>query len=107
MPEMVSIVTGNQTARAINPIAEAIPDGESTNASGTQAVAGIGPITFSKGMPQYRPRGNQPMQTSVTKATMTPNRYPETKSKSECHVLSKSNLRSSIKLCSTAAGPGK
>src|SRR2546426_720984 len=31
-------------------------------ASGIHAVAGIGPITFSRGMPQYRARGNHPMQ---------------------------------------------
>src|SRR6267143_4366270 len=52
MPEMVSIVTGNQTASATNPTAESVPDGESTIASGTHAVAGIGPTTFNNGIPQ-------------------------------------------------------
>ena len=52
IPEAVSIVTGNQTARAIRPIAEKSVEGESTIANGIHAVAGIGPTTFSKGMPQ-------------------------------------------------------
>jgi len=52
MPEAVSIVTGNQTASAINPTAENIADGETTIARGIQAVAGIGPTTFNNGIPQ-------------------------------------------------------
>ena len=52
MPEAVSIVTGNQTASAISPAAERIAEGETTIASGIQAVAGIGPTTFSTGIPQ-------------------------------------------------------
>src|SRR6266446_10484861 len=47
MLEMVSIVTGHQTASATNPTAESVPDGERTIASGTHAVAGIGPTTFN------------------------------------------------------------
>ena len=52
MPEMVSIVTGNQTASATSPTADKVPDGERTIASGTQAVAGMGPTTFKSGIPQ-------------------------------------------------------
>jgi hypothetical protein len=52
IPEIVSIVTGNHTERAIRPTAETAREGEMTIASGTQAVAGIGPTTFSSGMPQ-------------------------------------------------------
>ena len=52
MPEAVSMVTGNQTASAIRPTAENVADGETTIARGIQAVAGIGPTTFSTGMPQ-------------------------------------------------------
>jgi hypothetical protein len=52
IPEAVSIVTGNQTARAIRPIAEKSVEGETTMANGIHAVAGIGPMTFSKGIPQ-------------------------------------------------------
>src|ERR1041385_1204005 len=48
MPDIVSIVTGNQTARAIKPTAEKIGFGETTMASGIQAVAGIGPTTFKR-----------------------------------------------------------
>jgi hypothetical protein len=72
MPEMVSMVTGNHTASAIKPTAENIVDGETTIASGIQAVAGIGPTTFNNGMPQYRMRVDQPMQTPVIRATATP-----------------------------------
>ena len=52
MPEAVSIVTGNQTASAIRPTAEKIAEGETTIASGIQAVAGIGPTIFRIGIPQ-------------------------------------------------------
>ena len=52
MPDAVSIVTGNQTASAIRPIAETVALGETTIASGIHAVAGIGPTTFSTGIPQ-------------------------------------------------------
>src|ERR1051326_1553449 len=53
IPEIVSIVTGNQTASAISPTAEEVPEGERTIARGTHAVAGMGPITLSRGIPQY------------------------------------------------------
>src|SRR3954470_22691572 len=52
MPDAVSIVTGNQTARAMSEAAEKIAEGETTMASGIQAVAGIGPTTFRIGIPQ-------------------------------------------------------
>ena len=52
MPEAVSIVTGNQTARATKPTAENIAEGAHHHGEGIQAVAGIGPTIFSKGMPQ-------------------------------------------------------
>jgi hypothetical protein len=52
MPDEVSMVTGNQTARAIKPTAETNELGEITIANGIQAVAGMGPITFSNGIPQ-------------------------------------------------------
>ena len=52
IPDEVSIVTGNQTARAINAADETIADGEITRAKGIHAVAGIGPTTFKIGMPQ-------------------------------------------------------
>jgi hypothetical protein len=52
IPEEVNIVTGNQTASAISPAAETTADGETTIASGIQAVAGIGPTTFRTGIPQ-------------------------------------------------------
>ena len=51
MPEAVSIVTGNQTASEIKPTAEKSAEGAITIASGIHAVAGIGPTTFSKGIP--------------------------------------------------------
>src|SRR5438046_2577726 len=41
MPEAVSIVTGNQTASAINPAADTTAYGETTIARETQGVAGI------------------------------------------------------------------
>ena len=52
MPDMVSIVTGNHTASAIKPTAEKMALGEITIASGIHAVAGIGPMTLSNGIPQ-------------------------------------------------------
>src|SRR5437764_1179515 len=52
MPDTVSIVTGNHTASAMMPTAEKRALGDTTIASGIQAVAGIGPRTFSSGMPQ-------------------------------------------------------
>src|SRR4051812_19355802 len=52
IPEAVSIVTGNQTASAMMPIAENLADGDTTIASGIHAVAGIGPTIFNSGMPQ-------------------------------------------------------
>jgi len=52
MPDAVSIVTGNQTARPIRLAAERTADGETTMASGIQAVAGMGPTTFRMGIPQ-------------------------------------------------------
>jgi hypothetical protein len=72
IPEMVNIATGNHTARATNPTAEKAPEGDKTMARGTQAVAGMGPMTFSNGIPQYRAIGNQPMQMPVMSAMMTP-----------------------------------
>src|ERR1043165_2445973 len=82
-------------------------EGESTMASGIQAVAGIGPITFNNGIPQYRAGANQPMQTPVTSAMETPSAYPEKSSNSECQVLSNNNPRSLIMLSKTLAGLGK
>src|SRR5688572_7601208 len=107
MPETVSIVTGNHTARATRPIAEIFPDGDSTIASGTHAVAGIGPTTFNIGMPQYRATGNQPMPMPVTIPTTTPTTYPHTSRINECQVQSTSILQSSSKAWSTPAGLGK
>ena len=52
MPDAVSIVTGNQTASAIRPVADKVAFGETTIASGIHAVAGIGPTTLSTGIPQ-------------------------------------------------------
>ena len=52
MPDTVNMVTGNQTARAISATAENMALGEITMANGIQAVAGIGPTTFSTGIPQ-------------------------------------------------------
>ena len=52
IPDAVSMVTGNQTASAMTPTAANMALGARTMASGIQAVAGIGPISFSKGMPQ-------------------------------------------------------
>src|SRR2546430_428176 len=52
MPEMVSIVTGNQTESAMTPPAETMAFGETTSASGIHAVAGIGPMTLRMGIPQ-------------------------------------------------------
>src|SRR5437762_11225053 len=107
MPEAVNIVTGNQTANAISPTAENNAEGDSTMASGIQAVAGIGPTTLSKGMPQYRACGNQPMQMPLIRATATPRAYPARRSASECQVLSNRSARSFSRLCNTAAGLGK
>src|SRR5207249_3953642 len=107
IPEAVSIVTGNQTARAMMPMAENLGEGDRTIASGIHAVAGIGPTTFNSGMPQYRAWLNQPIQTPVTKATATPSAYPARRSLREFQALSNKRARSSIRLCSTPAGPGK
>src|ERR1043166_398307 len=107
MPDAVNIVTGNQTASAITPTADQTAEGASTNASGIQAVAGIGPMTFKSGIPQYRAKANQPMQTPATRATATPRAYPPSSRMSECQVLSNSRWRSSTRLQSTVAGPGK
>ena len=74
IPDAVSIVTGNQTASAITPTAEQTADGESTIANGIHAVAGIGPITFSNGIPQYRARANHPMQIPLINAITTPSK---------------------------------
>src|SRR5207237_9339315 len=52
MPDAVNIVTGNQTASAISAVAEIRAEDETTMASGIHAVAGIGPTTLSKGIPQ-------------------------------------------------------
>src|SRR5438477_7252676 len=107
MPEAVSMVTGNQTANAISATAENIAEGDNTIASGIQAVAGIGPMIFKSGIPQYRAGANQPMQTPLTRATATPRAYPASKSLRECQVLSNNRPRSLIRLCSTPAGLGK
>ena len=103
IPEIVNIDTGNHTASATNPVAEIAPEGDSTIASGTQAVAGIGPRIFSSGIPQYRAIGNHPIQTPVTSATTTPTVYPESSSRNEYHVLSASSFQSKTRLCTTAA----
>src|SRR5437867_4202423 len=107
MPEAVSIVTGNQTARAISAAAEKIADGETTMARGIQAVAGIGPTTLSTGIPQYRTGEDQPMQMPLMRPAITPRVYPLRSKRRECQVLSSKRTRSLIKLRSTAAGPGK
>ncbi len=52
MPELVSIVIGNHTASAISAAPEVKPVGKSIIDRGIHAVAGIGPSTFSTGMPQ-------------------------------------------------------
>src|SRR5256886_9224577 len=52
IPDAVSIVTGNQTAREISAAAEKTAEGETTIASGIHAVAGIGPTILSTGIPQ-------------------------------------------------------
>ena len=52
IPEAVNIVTGNHTASATNPAADTIAEGATTIARGIHAVAGIGPTTFSTGIPQ-------------------------------------------------------
>ena len=52
IPEAVNIVTGNHTASAINPAEDMIAEGDTTIAIGIHAVAGIGPTTFSRGIPQ-------------------------------------------------------
>ena len=72
IPEAVSMVTGNQTARAINAAEEKIADGESTKARGIQAVAGIGPTTLRIGIPQYLIGADHPIQTPLTKPAITP-----------------------------------
>src|SRR5437867_847232 len=107
MPEAVNIVTGNQTAKAMIATAENSAEGDKTIVKGIQAVAGIGPTTFSNGIPQYRAWGNHPMQMPLSRATATPRAYPPRRSLSECQVLSKRSARSSTRLCNTAAGPGK
>ncbi len=73
-PEMVSIETGNQTASAMRKTAESPCNrlGVRIIASGTQAVAGIGPTTFSKGIPQYRAGPNQPIVTPKMSPKSTP-----------------------------------
>src|ERR1041385_107098 len=107
IPETVSMVTGNHTARATNPTAAQTPEGESTMAKGTQAVAGIGPTIFKSGIPQYRAWANQPMHTPVTSPTETPKVYPASSRANECQVLSNRSRASFNKLCSTVAGLGK
>jgi len=72
MPDALSIVTGNQTAMAIRVIAENSADGITTIARGIHAVAGMGPMTLSTGIPQYRAGVNQPMQTPVITPAVTP-----------------------------------
>src|ERR1700740_586256 len=101
------MVTGNQTASAINEAAETTAEGERTIASGIHAVAGIGPTTFSIGIPQYRTGEDHPMQRPLIRPAITPRAYPLNSRKSECHVLSSNMARSLTKLRRTAAGPGK
>src|SRR5204863_6716515 len=62
-PDSVSIVTGNQTAIAISDTAESVGFGNSISAIGISAVAGIGPINFITGIPQYRTGANHPINT--------------------------------------------
>src|ERR1041385_3296855 len=107
MPEAVSIVTGNQTASAINPAADTTADGDNTIARGIQAVAGIGPTTLSSGIPQYRTGVDHPMQIPLIRPTSTPTVYPLRSNARECQVLSSKSARSLIRLRRTAAGPGK
>src|SRR5436190_6562818 len=52
IPDIVSIVTGNQTASATSPTADNMGLGDITIANGIHAVAGIGPTTFKNGIPQ-------------------------------------------------------
>src|SRR5437588_4843962 len=98
IPEAVSIVTGNQTASAINAADETIADGERTIANGIQAVAGIGPTTFRSGIPQYLIGDDQPMQIPLIKPPITPSVYPLKSKARECQVLSSKRTRSLIKL---------
>src|SRR5262245_24350873 len=74
IPDIVSIVTGNHAARPINATAE-YGDRKRTMASGIKAVAGMGPIIFMTGMPQYRAGSNQPMQMPVINPAVTPAAY--------------------------------
>src|SRR5579862_4522534 len=106
MPDAVNMVTGNHTESAINPTADSVCDGDSTMANGIHAVAGIGPITFNTGIPQYRAWANQPIQTPVINALTTPTVYPPKSRISECHVLSNRTTRSLMRLCRTPAGFG-
>src|SRR5437660_4200611 len=107
MPEAVSIVTGNHTARAIKAAADTMAEGETTIARGIHAVAGIGPTTLSIGIPQYRTGEDQPMQIPLITPAITPRAYPPRSKTSECQVLSSKSARSLVKFRMTAAGPGK
>src|SRR5688500_8240884 len=65
-PDSVSIVTGNHTAIAISEIADHVALGNNISAIGISAVAGIGPITFMTGIPQYRTGAYHPISTPHT-----------------------------------------
>ena len=73
MPETVSIVTGNQTASAMRPIAESVAVRRATTmARGIHAVAGIGPDHFQDRHAPVARRGEPADQTPVTSPSSTP-----------------------------------
>src|SRR6185312_1844735 len=71
-PDAVSIVTGNHTASAINAAPEKNELLKTAIARGISAVAGIGPTSLSTGMPQYRTRDDQPMDTPLIRPSAVP-----------------------------------
>ena len=98
MPEAVSIVTGNQTAKAISPTAENSADGRTTIASGIHAVAGIGPTTLRAAFPSSG-RGEPADANAGDQRKRTPNHITAESSHNELHVLSSKTSRSSMRLC--------
>jgi len=71
-PDQVSTVTGNPVASAIKKMLALKLDGNTKNASGSQAVAGSGPMNRKTGGIQYPASRDQPIATPVTNPTAAP-----------------------------------
>src|SRR5215475_779023 len=107
IPDQVSTVTGKPVASAIKNVLALWVDGKMKNASGSQAVAGSGPMKRRTGRIQYPTARDQPMAMPTRNPALPPSATPPASSSSDAKMLSLSRAQSSIITSRIACGGGK